>query len=168
MDKTLISHLSDQTDTRDMHCLDTDKNCHTNIDERSKLLAVPIARRIDGDDCSSVGSKEGLFNVRAIFFLVLWYFFSGCTLFLNKYILSYMKGDPTILGMFVFFGTYHVVWVMSLRMPNFRFYISNCLMKLEEILLRFYAQSCWVNLIFICISPLLINSMEENPYCDSC
>ncbi|XP_021930523.1 solute carrier family 35 member E2B-like isoform X2 [Zootermopsis nevadensis] len=98
MDKTLISHLSDQTDTRDMHCLDTDKNCHTNIDERSKLLAVPIARRIDGDDCSSVGSKEGLFNVRAIFFLVLWYFFSGCTLFLNKYILSYMKGDPTILG----------------------------------------------------------------------
>lgn len=108
MDNTLISHLSDQTDLQDMHCLDTDKNCHTNIDERSKLLAVQIARRIDGDDCSSVGSKEGLFNVRAIFFLVLWYFFSGCTLFLNKYILSYMKGDPTILGMFVFVGTCHV------------------------------------------------------------
>lgn len=42
--------------------------------------------------------KDGLFNVRAMFFLVLWYFFSGCTLFLNKYILSYLDADPTILG----------------------------------------------------------------------
>lgn len=100
MDNTLISHLSDQTESQDVHCLDSDKNCHTYIDERNKLLAVATARRSDGDDSSSVGSKEGLFNVRAIFFLVLWYFFSGCTLFLNKYILSYMKGDPTILGMF--------------------------------------------------------------------
>uniref|UniRef100_A0A1B6C9V1 Sugar phosphate transporter domain-containing protein n=1 Tax=Clastoptera arizonana TaxID=38151 RepID=A0A1B6C9V1_9HEMI len=44
--------------------------------------------------------KDGLFNVRAMFFLVLWYFFSGCTLFLNKYILSYLNADPTILGTF--------------------------------------------------------------------
>ncbi|XP_046741272.1 solute carrier family 35 member E2A-like [Diprion similis] len=43
-------------------------------------------------------SKGGLFNPRAILFLTLWYVFSGCTLFLNKYILSYMEGDPTILG----------------------------------------------------------------------
>jgi hypothetical protein len=111
MDNTLLSHLSDQPDPRDMHCLDTDMNYHTNIDERSKLLAVPIARRTDGDDCLSVSSKEGLLNVRAIFFLVLWYFFSGCTLFLNKYILSYMKGDPTILGTSLFFGTCHIMWV---------------------------------------------------------
>jgi len=103
MDSTLISHLSEQTESQDMHSLDTDKNCHTYIDERSKLLAVPTARRGGDDDASSIGSKEGLFNVRAIFFLVLWYFFSGCTLFLNKYILSYMKGDPTVLGTSVFF-----------------------------------------------------------------
>ncbi|RZF32103.1 hypothetical protein LSTR_LSTR003966 [Laodelphax striatellus] len=45
-------------------------------------------------------SKEGLFNVRALFFLILWYFFSGCTLFLNKYILSYLEADPTVLGTF--------------------------------------------------------------------
>lgn len=93
-----MSHASDQTESQDIHCLDTDKNCRTLIEERSKLLTVPAARRSDGDDSISIGSKEGLFNVRAIFFLVLWYFFSGCTLFLNKYILSYMKGDPTILG----------------------------------------------------------------------
>lgn len=43
-------------------------------------------------------AKGGLFNPRAFLFLTLWYFFSGCTLFLNKYILSYMEGNPTILG----------------------------------------------------------------------
>lgn len=47
-------------------------------------------------------TKDGLFNVRAMFFLLLWYFFSGCTLFLNKYILSYLDADPTILGKFAF------------------------------------------------------------------
>jgi solute carrier family 35 protein E2 len=44
--------------------------------------------------------SKGLCNIRASLFLVLWYIFSGCTLFLNKYILSYMHGDPTILGKF--------------------------------------------------------------------
>lgn len=43
-------------------------------------------------------TKGGLCNPRALLFLILWYVFSGCTLFLNKYILSYMEGDPTILG----------------------------------------------------------------------
>lgn len=47
-----------------------------------------------GDSCTSAG----LMNPRALLFLTLWYIFSGCTLFLNKYILSYMQGDPTILG----------------------------------------------------------------------
>lgn len=42
--------------------------------------------------------ENGLHSFRAITFLVLWYFFSGCTLFLNKYILSYLNGDPTVLG----------------------------------------------------------------------
>lgn len=43
-------------------------------------------------------NKAGLWNIRAVRFLILWYFFSGCTLFLNKYILSFMRGDPMILG----------------------------------------------------------------------
>ncbi|XP_015785647.1 solute carrier family 35 member E2 [Tetranychus urticae] len=30
--------------------------------------------------------------------IIVWYFFSCTTLFLNKYILSYLNGDPTILG----------------------------------------------------------------------
>ncbi|KAI8795946.1 solute carrier family 35 member E2A-like [Biomphalaria glabrata] len=49
---------------------------------------------------SSALDKEalGLFNTRAFTFLVLWYFFSACTLFLNKYILATLKSDPTLLG----------------------------------------------------------------------
>ncbi|XP_029643729.1 solute carrier family 35 member E2A isoform X1 [Octopus sinensis] len=42
--------------------------------------------------------KVGLLNLRAFIFLLLWYFFSFCTLFLNKYILSTLSGDPTLLG----------------------------------------------------------------------
>ncbi|KAI4466286.1 solute carrier family 35 [Holotrichia oblita] len=45
-----------------------------------------------------VANKKGLLNVRAIIFLLLWYIFSGCTLFLNKYILTYLNGNPTVLG----------------------------------------------------------------------
>lgn len=39
----------------------------------------------------------GLQHPRAISFLVLWYIFSGITLFLNKYILTYQKADPHVL-----------------------------------------------------------------------
>lgn len=42
--------------------------------------------------------KEPAINFRASLLLVLWYFFSFCTLFLNKYILSSMQGEPTLLG----------------------------------------------------------------------
>ena len=52
---------------------------------------------------SSAESKAGLWNMRAVRFLILWYFFSGCTLFLNKYILSFMKGDPMALGKNIIF-----------------------------------------------------------------
>ncbi len=51
-----------------------------------------------GDIVLPDDAKEGLFNIRAITFLLLWYFFSFCTLFLNKYILSFLQGEPTLLG----------------------------------------------------------------------
>ena len=41
---------------------------------------------------------KGLMSVAGLTVLCLWYTFSGCTLFLNKYILSYLNGDPTVLG----------------------------------------------------------------------
>ena len=50
-----------------------------------------------GTDCF-LFQQTGLRNVRAFSFLVLWYIFSAFTLFLNKYILSTLRGDPMLLG----------------------------------------------------------------------
>ncbi len=50
---------------------------------------------------SETGGQEsgsGLGHPKAILYLLLWYFWSGCTLFLNKYVVFYMKGDATFLG----------------------------------------------------------------------
>ncbi|XP_043225764.1 solute carrier family 35 member E2B-like [Amphibalanus amphitrite] len=49
-------------------------------------------------DGSEDRAPKGLMNVGGLTVLCLWYMFSGCTLFLNKYILSYLNGDPTVLG----------------------------------------------------------------------
>ncbi|PRD27244.1 UNVERIFIED_CONTAM: Solute carrier family 35 member E2 [Trichonephila clavipes] len=40
----------------------------------------------------------GLLSSKAVLCIILWYFFSFTTLFLNKYILAYEQGDPTLLG----------------------------------------------------------------------
>jgi len=66
-------------------------------DAQPKQHADHVRKREDVIVLTS-DTKGGLFNSRALLFLTLWYVFSGCTLFLNKYILSYMEGDPTILG----------------------------------------------------------------------
>ena len=42
--------------------------------------------------------KSSFWGLRIIVCLVLWYFFSFTTLFLNKYILTSQNGDPTMLG----------------------------------------------------------------------
>lgn len=71
-------------------------------DRARKKSVVTIPSSVLRQTSEKCANKEGLFNVRAFFFLILWYFFSGCTLFLNKYILSYMEADPTILGKSLF------------------------------------------------------------------
>jgi len=65
--------------------------------EKAKLIPATnaIIVKNKGDDDNE---KKGLTDPRAMFFLVIWYFFSFCTLFLNKYILSTLSGDPTLLG----------------------------------------------------------------------
>ncbi|XP_059997690.1 solute carrier family 35 member E2B isoform X6 [Lagenorhynchus albirostris] len=40
----------------------------------------------------------GVWGARALIYLTLWFFFSFCTLFLNKYILSLLEGEPSMLG----------------------------------------------------------------------
>ncbi|XP_043917690.1 solute carrier family 35 member E2A-like [Protopterus annectens] len=45
-----------------------------------------------------IESDSGIWNSRALTYLILWYFFSFCTLFLNKYILTLLEGEPSMLG----------------------------------------------------------------------
>lgn len=67
-------------------------------DERTRKKSVININTSGLFDPNKPEVRDGLLNVRALFFLILWYFFSGCTLFMNKYILSYTDADPTILG----------------------------------------------------------------------
>ncbi|XP_074039775.1 solute carrier family 35 member E2A [Leptinotarsa decemlineata] len=69
------------------------------MDKQSSLI---LPKEVEGNgikkDIFQEKSKKGLNSIRAIIFLLLWYFFSGCTLFLNKYILAYQNGNPAVLG----------------------------------------------------------------------
>lgn len=64
----------------------------------SSLQQYDCQNLLDEDGNVQNDARAGLFNIRAITFLLLWYSFSFCTLFLNKYILSTLKGEPTLLG----------------------------------------------------------------------
>ena len=46
-------------------------------------------------------SDIGMLAPKPILFLSLWYFFSGLTLFFNKYIVATMHGSETLLGMWI-------------------------------------------------------------------
>ena len=43
-------------------------------------------------------SDIGMLAPKPMLFLLLWYFFSGLTLFFNKYIVATMHGSETLLG----------------------------------------------------------------------
>ncbi|XP_050411738.1 solute carrier family 35 member E2A [Patella vulgata] len=74
----------------------TTQNSSMQVQIHSKMPSQPRLRRTsyNADD----PEKMGLLNVRAMSFLLMWYLFSAFTLFLNKYILSTLKGDPSFLG----------------------------------------------------------------------
>uniref|UniRef100_A0A4X2LZC4 Solute carrier family 35 member E2A n=1 Tax=Vombatus ursinus TaxID=29139 RepID=A0A4X2LZC4_VOMUR len=52
-----------------------------------------------------IESDLGIWNSHALLYLTLWFFFSFCTLFLNKYILSLLEGEPSMLGAVQMFST---------------------------------------------------------------
>lgn len=76
---------------------------------------------------------DGLWNVRAFTFLILWYLFSGCTLFLNKYIMTTLHGDPTFLG------TYLVLlyFLISALVVSYVYYFLQYMVRVEYIKLFF-------------------------------
>jgi hypothetical protein len=47
-------------------------------------------------DCSTgmTSGKTGLRHPTAIVLMIYWYIFSAFNLFANKYVISYLKGDP--------------------------------------------------------------------------
>ncbi|XP_058990992.1 solute carrier family 35 member E2B isoform X2 [Mustela lutreola] len=57
-----------------------------------KVLSITIT------ETTVIESELGVWSSRALLYLTLWFFFSFCTLFLNKYILSLLEGEPSMLA----------------------------------------------------------------------
>ncbi|GJQ67303.1 hypothetical protein Trydic_g8203 [Trypoxylus dichotomus] len=72
-------------------------NMSVSVNSNNVKEPEAVTQRKESDPIT-LPKKKGLLNIRAIVFLLLWYIFSGCTLFLNKYILTYLNGNPTVLG----------------------------------------------------------------------
>jgi hypothetical protein len=85
--------------------------------DNTKLL--PATKSIIINRSDDITDK-GLMNPRAMTFLVLWYFFSFCTLFLNKYILTTLRGDPTMLGMYKLFLRLSYKIVVNIALQDFK------------------------------------------------
>ena len=95
------------------------------------------AGRRRGETILASDNKGGLANPRALLFLTLWYIFSGCTLFLNKYILSYMEGDPTILGNHWISHLYLIISTLACIYLGL-FYSCRCLSNVDDSSMRFH------------------------------
>ncbi|XP_021171794.2 solute carrier family 35 member E2A [Fundulus heteroclitus] len=65
---------------------------------RSESLPGEQVLKITVTETTLIETESGVWNWRSLSYLALWYFFSFCTLFLNKYILSLLEGEPSMLG----------------------------------------------------------------------
>lgn len=65
---------------------------------RSESLPGEQVLKITVTETTVIEAESGVWNWRSLSYLGLWYFFSFCTLFLNKYILSLLEGEPSMLG----------------------------------------------------------------------
>ncbi|KPP73345.1 solute carrier family 35 member E2B-like [Scleropages formosus] len=65
---------------------------------RSESLPGEQVLQITITETTVIEADSGVWNSKALAYLCLWYFFSFCTLFLNKYILSLLEGEPSMLG----------------------------------------------------------------------
>lgn len=70
--------------------------CSSQVEE-SDRLPLDIEQNVQ-QSVHIKRSKDGLLNIRALSFLCLWYMFSAGTLFSNKYILSTLNSNPSVLG----------------------------------------------------------------------
>jgi len=95
---THMSHYRSRHSKKDFTLLQMEADKLMLPGEKSKTSALsssPSSTALSGMRGMRGG---GGWTPKAILFLLLWYFWSGCTLFLNKYVVFYMKGDATVLG----------------------------------------------------------------------
>lgn len=72
---------------------------------RSESLPGEQVLKITVTETTVIEAESGVWNWRSMTYMGLWYFFSFCTLFLNKYILSLLEGEPSMLGAVQMFST---------------------------------------------------------------
>ncbi|XP_007441112.1 solute carrier family 35 member E2 [Python bivittatus] len=65
---------------------------------RSDSMPEENVLKITITETTVIESDLGIWSSYALIYLTLWFFFSFCTLFLNKYILSLLEGEPSMLG----------------------------------------------------------------------
>lgn len=65
---------------------------------RSESLSGEQVLKITMTETTVIEAESGVWSTRSMAYMGLWYFFSFCTLFLNKYILSLLEGEPSMLG----------------------------------------------------------------------
>ncbi|XP_066500086.1 solute carrier family 35 member E2A [Hoplias malabaricus] len=65
---------------------------------RSESMPGEQVLKITITETTIIEADSGVWSYRALTYLCLWFFFSFCTLFLNKYILSLLEGEPSMLG----------------------------------------------------------------------
>ena len=69
------------------------------IEKRDIEHLTVVSTEFDKSKMASVKNSDiGMLAPKPILFLTLWYFFSGLTLFFNKYIVATMHGSETLLG----------------------------------------------------------------------
>uniref|UniRef100_A0A8C2L5Y1 Solute carrier family 35 member E2B n=1 Tax=Cyprinus carpio TaxID=7962 RepID=A0A8C2L5Y1_CYPCA len=74
------------------------KPCFRVLLARSESTPGEPVLKITITETTLIEAQAGVWSSRALSYLTLWYFFSFCTLFLNKYILSLLEGEPSMLG----------------------------------------------------------------------
>lgn len=72
---------------------------------RSDSLPEENVLKITITETTVIESDLGIWSSHALIYLTLWFFFSFCTLFLNKYILSLLEGEPSMLGTLLFLNS---------------------------------------------------------------
>lgn len=65
---------------------------------RSESVPSEHVLKVTITETTVIEADSGVWNSRSLAYLSLWYFFSFSTLFLNKYILSLLEGEPSVLG----------------------------------------------------------------------